>query len=351
MGISGWGSRDEESPNHPHIPSHHLISCFIFSVLSVVSVVAILVTADDAENVPVPSRPPRAMTPRAPLSASTKGIAYMVAYGFVTILQDAIVKLLTAGYPTGEIVCVRALFIFLPLAAFVRAEGGVRCLRTRAPGGQALRAAFVVASTVLFVVGLRYLPLTEAVTLTFTSPFFASALALPLLGERTTWRQWAAVAVGFLGVAVILRPTAAAIQTAALIPLAFALVSALRDVTTRHVSFSDRPVATLFWSTLAVAAASAFSAPFGWAPIPAGDLALFAVAGVLYGFADYLMIQSFRYGEVAVVMPFKYTFVLWTVFYDYLLWDVVPDRFLTAGAALIIGSGLYILRRERARPR
>ncbi|MSO93750.1 MAG: DMT family transporter [Rhodospirillales bacterium] len=280
------------------------------------------------------------------VSAPVKGIAYMVAYGFVTILQDAIVKLLTSGYPVGEIVCVRALFIFIPLALFARAEGGLHVLRTRTPGGQALRALFVIASNVLFVLAIRFLPLTEAVTLTFTSPFFASALAFFMLGERVGWRRWAAVGAGFVGVAVILRPTPGTFQLAALIPLAFALVSALRDVFTRRVSFSDRPIATLFYSTLAVAVAGGFSAPFGWVAIPPGDLALFAIAGVLYGLGDYLMIQSFRYGEVATVMPFKYTFVLWTLFYDFVLWGAVPDRYLIAGSALIIGSGLYILRRE-----
>lgn len=285
------------------------------------------------------------MTPTA--SSPLRGIAYMVAYGFVTVLQDAIVKLLTGGYPVGEIVCIRALFIFIPLAVFVRTEGGLHVLRTRAPAAQALRGVFVIASTVLFVLAIRFLPLTEAVTLTFTSPFFASALAFFMLGERVGWRRWAAVAAGFAGVAVILRPAASTFQVAATIPLAFALVSALRDVFTRRVSFSDRSIATLFYSTAAVAVAGAVTLPFGWVAISLHDLLLFAIAGVLYGFADFLMIQSFRYGEVATVMPFKYTFVLWTLFYDYLLWDVLPDRYLIAGSALIIGSGLYILKRER----
>ena len=113
------------------------------------------------------------------------------------------------------------------------------------------------------------------------------------------------------------------------------------------MTFRDKQV--LFYSNLAITVLALFTLPFGWRLPTAGDTALFAAAGFLLGIAYYLWIQAFRFSEVTVVMPFKYTMVIWAAALGYLVWGDLPDRFVVAGAALIVASGLYILHRETSR--
>lgn len=276
-----------------------------------------------------------------------KGMACMVAAGFMISLQDAVTKWLTGSYPIGEVIFIRSLFVHLPVAWFVWREGGVRCLKTRRPGAQALCCLFTVIATVLFVLSLSLLPLAEATAATFTSPIFVTALAFPLLGERAGWHRWLAVVIGFAGVLLMLRPTGAAVQWTILIPVCAAFSGALRDIITRWLTVDESTIAILFYSNLAITVLALFTLPFEWRLPTAGDIALFAVTGFLLGFAYYLWIQAFRFSEVTVVMPFKYIMVVWAAALGYLVWGDLPDRFVVVGAALVVASGLYILHREK----
>lgn len=279
-------------------------------------------------------------------SSTGKGIACMVAAGFMVSLQDAVTKWLTGGYPVGEVIFIRSLFVYLPVVLFVWREGGVRCLKTRRPGAQVLCCLFTVIATGLFVLSLSLLPLAEATAATFTGPIFVTALAFPLLGERVGRHRWSAVVIGFAGVLLMLRPTGAAVQWAILIPVCAAFSGALRDIVTRRLTIDESTIAILFYSNLAITVLALFTLPFGWRLPTAGDTALFAAAGFLLGIAYYLWIQAFRFSEVTVVMPFKYTMVIWAAALGYLVWGDLPDRFVIAGAALVVASGLYILHRE-----
>lgn len=287
-----------------------------------------------------------AVTDKRVTPSTGNGIACMVAAGFMISLQDAVTKWLTGSYPVGEVIFIRSLFVYLPVAWFVWREGGVRCLKIHRPGAQALCCLFTVVATGLYVFSLSLLPLAEATAATFTSPIFVTILAFPLLGERVGRHRWSAVLIGFAGVLLMLRPTGTAVQWAILIPVCAAFSGALRDIVTRRLTVDESTIAILFYSNLAITVLALFTLPFEWRLPTAGDTALFAAAGFLLGFAYYLWIQAFRFSEVTVVMPFKYTMVVWAAALGYLVWGDLPDRFVVAGAALVVASGLYILRRE-----
>ena len=278
--------------------------------------------------------------------APVKGIACMAGGGFLLTLNDAVAKWLTAEYPIGEFLFLRGLFIFVPIAIVTRWSGGMGALRVRDFRGQSLRALLTATSTYLFIFAIGIMPLTDVIAIVFAGPLFLTGLAPFLLSERIGWRRWSAVIAGFCGVLVMVRPTPEAWRLVALVPLLVALLAAFRDITTRKLTFVDSSPATLLFTTVAVMLSGLATLPLGWKAVALGDVALMALAGLLVGGAHFLMIESLRLGEAALVVPFRYANLIWATILGALIWRDVPDRWMVLGSVLVIASGLYILRRE-----
>ena len=284
-------------------------------------------------------------------SNSLKGIACMIGGTAFLTLNDGVMKWMTAVYPIGEIIFIRSLFVLIPVALLAWRAGGLAALRVHNVRGQAVRTLLSIASMAFFVTGLSLLPLAEAIALTFASPLFVTMLAPPLLGEQVGWRRWLAVIVGFVGVLVMIRPGGEAMRWAVLLPLGAALTFGLANIVTRRISVTESSVSILAVSMLSVTVASLATAPFGWRAPAVIDVAFLALAGIMLGCAHYLMIEAFRLAEAAVAAPFHYSAMIWAVILDLIVWVIWPDVWVVGGAAIVILSGLYILRRETLRRR
>ncbi|MCB1548132.1 MAG: DMT family transporter [Hyphomicrobiaceae bacterium] len=278
-----------------------------------------------------------------------RAIFCMVGGVALLSLNDGIVKVLVATYPVGQLLFLRSLFVIPWILLLAHFSGGLSTLRVSHVKGHALRAICVIASGFFFVTGLIYLPLADAIAITFTGPIFITAMAPLVLGERVGWRRWLAVLVGFLGVLVILRPGTAAMQWAMLLPLGAALASGMRDLITRRIASSETTVAVLFVTTTAVLVAGLLTFPLGWVPFRARDLWIFGLSSVIFTTAHYLMVEAFRNGEAALIAPFKYTSLVWGVLFGYLLFNHLPDGWTMLGAGIVVLAGLYIAHRERVR--
>ncbi|MCH7942487.1 MAG: DMT family transporter [Proteobacteria bacterium] len=283
---------------------------------------------------------------QAPLA----GIACMVGGGALLTLNDVTVKWLSTDYPIGEIMSLRGLFVFLPIALIAGYGGGLRALEIRNLGAQGARAALTLLSTVFYLTALAVMPIADTIAITFAGPLFLTMLATPLLGEPVGWRRWTAVVVGFVGVVVMVRPGTGTLQAVALLPVAAALMGALRDIITRritsHIARAESSVAILCFTTLVVILGGLLTLPFGWRLPSMVDLGLLALSGFLLGAAHYLLIEAFRFAEVGLIAPFKYISIVWAVLLGFLVWGDIPDRWIVIGAGLVIGSGLYIFHRE-----
>jgi len=275
-----------------------------------------------------------------------RGITYIVLALFLLTLADAATKWLGGSLPIWQIICLRALFILIPVAILTFRTGGFPTLRVHDHRGMAIRIFYYIGSTTLIATSMILLPLADAATLLFAGPLFVTALAPSMLGEQIGWRRWAAVLFGFVGVIIMLRPTADALQPLALVPVVAALFSSLRDIVTRRISATESTNAIMVWSTLGLILAGLLTIPLGWVAITWSDFALLALAGTLGGVAHILMVEAFRVAEAAVVSPFKYSAIIWAVTLGYVIWGDVPDLFIIVGGAFVIGSGLYILHRE-----
>ena len=282
-------------------------------------------------------------------SAPGKAILCMLLGSAALTANDAVLKWMTSEYHVAQIMLCRGLFISIPLAFLIWRAGGIKTLKTRNFKGHIIRAILVITGTFLFVSGLKYLPITDAIAIAFAGPLFITALAQPLLGEQVGWRRWGAVLAGFVGIVVIMRPGSDAVQWAALLPLAASLTGAFRDILTRGMSANETSVALLFYTSFGVILAGIVASPFFWRPVDTVDWGWFALAGLFIGCAHFLMIETFRYGEATLVAPFKYSGVIWAAIFGYLIWADIPDLGTISGVAIVITASLYILHRERIR--
>jgi drug/metabolite transporter (DMT)-like permease len=275
-----------------------------------------------------------------------RGITLMVVASALITLNDAIAKWLTATYPVGQILCLRGVFFMVPVMFLVWRGGGLKSLRVHSVGGQVVRAGLFVLASAFFVTSVGLMPLSTVIALTFASPLIITALAPSMLGERVGWRRWTAVLVGFSGVLLIVRPFQEGWQLVALLPIAGAAAGSLRDIATRRITAHESSASILFYAALTVIVLGLGTSPFGWMPLSAFDLTLLAIQGFAMGVAHYMMVESFRLSEAALVAPFKYSGFLWALIYGATIWGEYPDGMTLAGAAVILASGLYILHRE-----
>jgi drug/metabolite transporter (DMT)-like permease len=277
------------------------------------------------------------------------GIALMCGAIACFALLDATAKFLNLHMSTLEVAWARytGAFLFPFMLSNPWTRPGLTV--TPRPGLQIGRSVLLLASTLCNFAALRYLQLDEAQALTFSTPFFIAALSGPILGEWVRWRRWTAIAVGFVGVLVVTRPGASSFHPAALLSIMAAMFYALYAITTRMLARTDSNETTLFYSNIVGAVVLLPVLPFVWTtPTDPLVIALMVGAGAIGSFGHYLLIAAHRLAPAAVLAPFIYTGIVSAIALGFLVFGNLPNRWTLAGAAIVIGSGLYILHRERA---
>ena len=285
------------------------------------------------------------------MSDTLKGIVIMICGIALLTTNDAITKHLLASHPVGQVICLRQAATLLVIVPYAMLVTGWGALRVASWPWQLTRGGLFICGSFLLVLSLGLLPLATVITIMFASPIFIAALSLPLLAERVGVDRWLAIVAGFAGVLIVVRPGGATFEWALLIPLVAAVINALRDITTRRMSRGETSIAILFWSTVIVMAAAFTTAPFGWQSVSGVDAAWFVAAGVFNAGAHFLLIEALRLGEAAVVSPMRYTSLIWATLLGYLVWQELPDRWVLAGSAVIIASGVYMIRLEARKGR
>lgn len=284
-----------------------------------------------------------------PTTGPRHAALYMLAAVALFGLMDAGLKLLAPHYPPLQVATLRgASALPLVLAWSLLTIGARALLRVHWPL-HLLRGALGLLMMVGFVYGLRTLPLSTAYAITFVAPLLVTAMAVPILGEKVGPRRWTAIAVGLIGVLVVLRPTGEGMLTAAgLAVLVAAVCYAGAAITVRILAQRDSTQAMVFWLMLILSAAGGALAWREWTPIRAQDVWVIAGIGVTGTLAQVLLTEAFRRGEASMIAPLEYTALIWGVLLDLGLWHVLPDGMTWFGAGIIIVSGVYLLRRERA---
>lgn len=264
--------------------------------------------------------------------------------------NDALGKWLLADYSVGELLLIRSAAALVLLAPFVRNTGVAAFASAPRPALQIVRIALSTLEVAMFFWAVSWLPLADTVTFYLAGPIYVTALSVVLLGERVGLRRWTAVLVGFAGVVLALRPSAASFTLPALIALGGSFFFSVMMVTTRMLRETADTVliagqigATLLFGAVA--------APFAWVTPSWRDFLLLSLFGVLSIVALACVNRALKLAPASVVVPYQYTMIIWAVALGYLVFGDVPDLFTLAGAAIIIAAGLYIFWREQAQSR
>lgn len=286
-----------------------------------------------------------------PVHASLLGIYYKLASLVLFCTMDAMVKALGDVYGPFQLMAFRSIVAMAPIAFIVWRAGGLRVVRSSRPWLQVARIVGGIGSTAGFFYVFPRMPLVDAYAISFAAPFFMVALAVPMLGEQVGWRRWTAVAVGFVGVIVMLDPFGISFHTISLVVLGATFCYSLSTVLVRLCSRYDSDACTLFWFAIVSSTVSFGAAIPEWVwPSPIDWLWLILL-GLLGGVAQILVTRAWRLASAAVLAPFDYAGIVLAVLYGYLWFKEEPSWTVWLGLPLVIGSGLYILHRERIRAR
>ena len=275
--------------------------------------------------------------------------AWMLAAGLLFACMDAGMKWISADYSPFQVATLRSVSA-LPLVALwvvLRGKAGT-LLRVHWPL-HLLRGLLGVGVMVGFVYGIARMPLSTAYAIVFVAPLMITALAVPFLGEKVGPRRWTAIVVGLFGVVVVLRPGGEGVVTlAGAVLVLAAFCYSVAAITVRKLAMRDSPEAMVFWFLALLAVFAGAIAAFDWQPVQREHLGVIAIVGLTGALGQVALTHAFRLGEASQIAPLEYAALLWVVLLDLALWQALPDGMTWLGAAIIIASGLYLVRRERA---
>jgi drug/metabolite transporter (DMT)-like permease len=283
-------------------------------------------------------------------SRNVTGIGLMLLGVLLFSCNDALGKWLLTTYSLGQMLLIRSATALVLIAPFAARAGVAAYTGAPRPALQIFRLALGAAEVSMFFLAVTYLPLADTVTFYLAGPIYVTALSAVLLGEEVGWRRWGAVLVGFMGVLVALKPSAATLTWPAMIALAGSMFYALLLVTTRHLrGTSDIVMASgQIASTLVL---GLVLAPFGWVAPTLPDFLLLALLGAVATVALMCINRSLKLAPASVVVPYQYTMIVWAVALGYVVFGDAPAPHVLAGAAIIIAAGIYIFVREQRRGR
>ena len=290
------------------------------------------------------------------------GIVSLVLGIFVFSLQDTIIKSISGAHAVTLAILLRSLVSFPILLVFVYYDRGLKSIFTPKAPLLFARGLILLGAYLTYYIALPALPLAEAIALFFMAPLMVTVLSIPMLGEKVGWKAWAAVALGLVGVFVILRPGSALFEPAALLSLcsagtyAYAMVLARKyasDVPTSVMSFYQNVsyivVVPLFglavtWGGIPTPDHPSLAfllRPWAWPPNY--DLMLMGACGVIAAIAATMLTHAYRNGEANIVTPFEYTGMVWGTVWGLVIFHEIPKVTTVKGMGLIALAGVLAL--------
>ena len=278
-----------------------------------------------------------------------KGVLFFMTAIFLISVVDTVCKVFTKDLHSIQLVWGYFVGINLTLWVFFLFKGAKfsNLRRTERPLLQIIRPAFLVCSISSLFIGLTYLPIAEATVIGFVAPLFITALSVPILKESVDIHRWGAVAIGLVGVIIIIRPGGDLWHLASVMPLLGALFFALFQIITRLLAATERTHTTLFYTGLGGLAWSSLIVPFVWVTPSITHIFVFLSTGAMGAMAHLCMISAFDRAEASLLAPYNYTKLIWVSVLGYLIFDDVPSLDMWIGAIIIVSAGFYVLYRER----
>ncbi len=260
---------------------------------------------------------------------------------------DTMGKFLTETVHPVQIVWFRQLGLFLGVVVLISMRGR-SVLASSNSKLQIGRGVLAACSATLFIVGVSYVPLADAVAITFVAPFMVTVMGALILREPVGIRRWTAVVIGFIGTLIVIRPGMGVIHPAAVLLIVAASAFALRQVLSRILAGEDKTQTTVAYTAIVSWTLLSIPLPFMWQNPSSGlEIALLIAMAVMAAFAEILVIMALDAAQAVVVAPVQYSLLIWGTFYGFVVFGQLPDAWTWIGALVIVATGLYTLNRER----
>lgn len=276
------------------------------------------------------------------------GIALMLGAMAVLPFLDVVAKTLgNQGMPILQIVWARMAFGALLTLPFTLHHGGAKAIRPDRPAYHTLRAALLIAATFLFFSALKYLPIADALAIFFVQPLILTAISPFVLKEKVGPRRWAAVAVGFAGTLIIIRPGFTELNPGTLLALGAGASLAVYFAMTRRISGSAPAMVTTFHTSLMGTLLIALPVLLLWEPPTPGQWALLFLIGLIATTGHYLIVRAYDHAEASLLAPLAYTEMIMATAAGWWFFGDFPDGWTFLGTAILIACATYISVRER----
>ncbi len=275
----------------------------------------------------------------------------MSASVVVFIFNDALIKLAAQTMPPLQAIGLRGIFATLWCLLALLAAGGLRHAGALAHPAVAARGLLEAIAAVTYLVSLAYIPFAIATAINLSTPLFLALLAVLILKERVGWRRWTGIVVGFVGVLLVIQPRPGDINIWTWMVVFSSLAGALRDILGRYVPANVPSLIASLSSAVTVGLMGCVWASFdGWQPMSTRGVLYVIGSSLLLASGYQLLMLALRSGaEISVLGSIRYSSVLWALAIGYTLWGDVPNALAVAGITIVVGAGLYVLRRQRIR--
>lgn len=282
---------------------------------------------------------------------NTRGILAMSAAVVVFIFNDALIKLAAESVPAVQAIGVRGVFATLWCTLALLVTGTWRKIRWAANPRVVFRGVLEAGSAIFYLIALFQIPFAIANAVNLATPVILTVLAVLILKENVRWRRWSAVIVGFLGVLLVIQPHPGDLNAWTWVALLGTAIGCFRDIFVRFLPVGVPTLVVSFSTAVMVAIVSCgWALVEGWQPMSGRALAFIAGSSLLLAMGYQFIVIALRSGgEFSVIGAFRYGSILWALAIGYVVWGEVPNALAMAGIAVIVGSGLYILHRERVR--
>ncbi|MFG1429789.1 DMT family transporter [Xanthobacter sp. V2C-8] len=279
-----------------------------------------------------------------------KGVIAMALAMAMFITNDTCLKVAVRELPLGEAIFLRTLLSVLMILALVARGGDLPALPMAFRPRVLARSSLDSLTTFLYVAALAVMPIASSTTIYMVAPLMTTALAVPMLGEKVSWRSWCAIVIGFCGAIIVTRPDPATFSAFALLPALAAFCGSARDVMTRGIGMDiPGPVVGFSSGIVLVSSAALFALWEPWHAPSLQVLGVVCIASTAFAAGTVLLVFAFRHAPVASVSPLRYLMVFGALVSGYLVFGDLPDIWTTVGMVLVVGAGLYALTCEHRR--
>ncbi|PST20559.1 EamA family transporter [Rhizobium sp. JAB6] len=292
-----------------------------------------------------------------------RGMTIMAGSMILLPTMDAIAKYMATfeGMSPGQVTFYRFFFQLVCMLPLLATATGRSAFSAKRPWLNLLRGALHGAASLLFFAAVKYMPLADVFAIYFVEPFMLTALSALFLGDKVGWKRWLAIAIGFVGAMIVIQPSFEIFGLKALLPIACAFLFALYLFMNRAVGEADSPLTmqimaglggTIFMALALFAGSSAGIADFE-PSLPASSLGLvlLLILGSISGYAHMLVVRAFRLAPLSLLAPFQYFEIISATVLGYAIFGDFPNFSKWIGIAIIVGSGLFIIWRERVQSR